>query len=77
MSRFGNLELDGESEERQESSRPRLKDEKYYLEEARAAFERGEFEPALRHYSKVLEYDTANPAAWASSAALTSLRSQG
>jgi Flp pilus assembly protein TadD len=66
MSRFVNLELGGESEEEsQQAQRPRVKDEGYYLSEARAAFESGEFEPALRHYSKVLEFNPANAVAWA------------
>ena len=55
MSRFGNLELGGDSE-RQSRAREKslVKDEAYYLSEAQSAFERGEFRPALRHFSKVL-----------------------
>ncbi|MFO1486988.1 MAG: tetratricopeptide repeat protein [Verrucomicrobiota bacterium] len=65
MSRFSNLELGGESHERARAqSRPLVKDEAYYLSEARTAFERGEFRPALRHYSKVLEFNPHNAAAW-------------
>ena len=65
MSRFDNLELGGESEEQSPSSpKPLVKGETYYLNEARAAFENGDFEPALRFYSKVLEYNPANAAAW-------------
>jgi tetratricopeptide (TPR) repeat protein len=65
MSRFVNLELGGESEDQPRQPRKSLvKDEAYYLAEARAAFESGEFEPALRLYSKVLEFDAQNPAAW-------------
>jgi tetratricopeptide (TPR) repeat protein len=65
MSRFINLELGGESEERpsQAQAAP-LKDESYYLGEARAAFENGNFEQALRFYSKVLEFNPQNAAAW-------------
>ncbi|MFO1475029.1 MAG: hypothetical protein U1F98_00075 [Verrucomicrobiota bacterium] len=64
MSRFGNLELEGEHEDRRPSPAPVVKDAAFYLEEARRSFERGEFEPALRHYSRVLEFDVSNPAAW-------------
>ena len=65
MSPFSNLELGGESEGR---SRPQqgalVKDEVYYLSEARSAFENGQFRVALRHYSKVLEFNPQNAAAW-------------
>jgi tetratricopeptide (TPR) repeat protein len=65
MSRFGNLELDGESEGQwQQEQKPLAKDEAYYFGEARAAFENGDFEQALRFYSKVLEYNPQNSAAW-------------
>ncbi len=65
MSRFVNLELGGESEEQpQQSQRPLVKDEAYYLSEARAAFENGNFEQALRFYSKVLEFNPQNAVAW-------------
>ena len=65
MSRFVNLELGGESED--QSRQPRkapAKDEAYYLGEARAAFENGNFEAGLRQYSKVLEFNPENAAAW-------------
>jgi tetratricopeptide (TPR) repeat protein len=62
MSRFGNLELGGEFEDR---SRPALvKDEAYYFSEATSAFEAGNFEQALRFYSKVLEFNPQSVAAW-------------
>jgi len=65
MSRFVNLEVGDESEDQ---SQPRekalVKDEAYYFNEARAAFETGNFEQALRFYSKVLEFNRQNPAAW-------------
>jgi tetratricopeptide (TPR) repeat protein len=41
-----------------------VKDETYYLAEARSAFENGNFESALRLYSKVLEFNPQNAAAW-------------
>jgi tetratricopeptide (TPR) repeat protein len=65
MSRFVNLELGGESEEH--SRRPQkalVKDEAHYFNEAGAAFENGDFKLALRHYSKVLEFNPQNAAAW-------------
>src|SRR5205807_3137586 len=65
MSRFGNLELDGESEDHSQQSRPLVKDETYYCSEAQTAFENGQFEPALRLFSKVLEFNPQNVVAWA------------
>ena len=55
MSRFGNLELDGQHEDLEQTSA--LKDQAYYMAEARTAHEMANFEKALRYYSKVLEYD--------------------
>ena len=65
MSRFGNLELGGESEEHS-PQRPKAlaKDEGYYLAEAVRAFENSEFEAALRLFGKVIEFNVHNPAAW-------------
>ena len=65
MSRFSNLELGGESEDEAPEQKALVKDEAYYLAEARAAFENGNFESALRLYSKVLEFNPQNVAAWA------------
>jgi tetratricopeptide (TPR) repeat protein len=64
MSRFVNLELGGESEDHSRRQKPLLKDEAYYYTEARSAFENGAFEPALRLYSKVLEFNPQNAGAW-------------
>jgi len=65
MGRFVNLEFDSDSEERpQRLEKPLLKDENYYVSEARAAFENGNFESALRLFSKVLEFNPQNAAAW-------------
>ena len=65
MSRFVNLEFGDESEDQ---SQPRekalVKDEAYYYSEARTASETGNFEQALRFYSKVLEFNPQNAAAW-------------
>ncbi len=66
MSRFVNLELGGESEEqpRGRGQKELVKDEAYYLSEARSAFENANFEQGLRFYSKVLEFNPQNVAAW-------------
>ncbi len=64
MSRFSNLEFGNESEDQWSENKPLVKDEAYYLGQARAAFENGNFESALRMYSKVLEYNPQNAAAW-------------
>ena len=69
MSRFVNLEFGDEYEGQGHQSTP-VKGEAYYLAEATAAFENGKFEPALRLYSKVLEFNPENvrgpyqPRAW-------------
>src|SRR5438445_389320 len=62
MSRFINLEFDGESEDHEQ--KPLVKDEEYYFGEALAAFKNGNFESALRLYSKVLEFNPQSAAAW-------------
>ena len=65
MSRFGNLELGGEFEESsRQQQQPLAKDEAYYFAEAHSAFENGNFEDALRFYSKVLEFNPQNVVAW-------------
>jgi tetratricopeptide (TPR) repeat protein len=65
MSRFINLEFGGDAEDQSQGETPGLvRDEHYYLHEARAAFERAEFEKALRHYAKVLEFNPQNASAW-------------
>ena len=66
MSRFVNLELGGESEDesRRQGQKTPVKDETYYLHEARTAFENGDFAGGLRYYSKVLEFNPENAAAW-------------
>ncbi|RYD33597.1 MAG: tetratricopeptide repeat protein [Verrucomicrobiaceae bacterium] len=65
MNRFSKLEFDSSPLGRLETpaaSEPR--NEAFYLKEATAAFENGEFEEALRLYSKVLEHNAHNPAPW-------------
>src|SRR6266404_5613841 len=64
MSRFTNLEFGGESENQAQQPQALVKDEAYYFAEARTAFENGNFESALRVYSKVLEFNPQNAAAW-------------
>lgn len=65
MSRFVNLEFGDESDSQLPPEQKALvKDEAYYLAEARTAFESGRFEQGLRFYSKVLEYNPKNAAAW-------------
>src|SRR4051794_22329740 len=64
MSRFSNLELGGEFEDRSGQSGPAVKDEAYYFAEATAAFQNGDFRSGLRFYSKVLEFNPHNAAAW-------------
>jgi tetratricopeptide (TPR) repeat protein len=66
MSRFVNLEFDGESERHPlPSKQASLKDGSYYLSEAATAFQNANFEAGLRHYAKVLEFEPNNTAAWA------------
>jgi tetratricopeptide (TPR) repeat protein len=66
MSRFINLEFEGDEQHHSHPGEPAaVKDEAYYLTEARTAFENGNFEPALRFYGKVLEFNPKNTAAWA------------
>jgi tetratricopeptide (TPR) repeat protein len=64
MSRFVNLELNGESEDPLQP-KPVVKDEAYYLSAARTAFEAANFEQALRMYGRVLEFNAQNTGAWA------------
>jgi len=65
MSRFVNLEFEGDSNHDFEpGGKVPVKDEAYYMAEARRAFENGSFEPGLRYYSKVLEFNPKNAAAW-------------
>lgn len=63
MSRFSNLEFGRESEG-ETHEQPVVSDEAQHLAEAQTAFERGEFERALREYAKVLEFNPQNVAAW-------------
>jgi Flp pilus assembly protein TadD len=65
MSRFVNLEFGDEHEDQAHGqSNPALPSEAHYLQEAQSAFENGSFESALRWFSKVLEFNPQNAAAW-------------
>jgi tetratricopeptide (TPR) repeat protein len=65
MSRFINLEFGGEAEDQSQSqTQGTARDEDYYLHEAQAAFDKGDFEKALRHYGKMLEFNPQNATAW-------------
>src|ERR1039457_350352 len=65
MGRFANLEVGGESEDQWHEQKAVVKDEAYYLAQARAAFEAADFELALRAFCKVLEFNPQNTVAWA------------
>src|SRR5215470_16863378 len=64
MSRFNNLEFGSASDDQSPLQKPALKGEEFYFGEAQATFENGQFEQALRLYSKVLEFNPNNAAAW-------------
>lgn len=65
MSRFIKLEFNDDANQEFESSEPiPVKDAAHYLAAAQIAFENGQFEPALRFFSKVLEFDPHCAAAW-------------
>ncbi len=63
MSRFGNLEFDDNEDHATEAQEVR-RDESFFLSEAEASFQDGQFQSALRLYSKVLEFNPKNAAAW-------------
>lgn len=64
MSRFVNLEFGGDQEDQSGQPRELVKDEAYYFAEAESSFQTGDFESALRLYSKVLEFNPQRAAAW-------------
>jgi tetratricopeptide (TPR) repeat protein len=63
MSRFGNLEFGGQHED-ESNTQSFVKDEHYFMTEARTAWENTDFEKALRAFARVLEYNPHNVAAW-------------
>ena len=75
MSRFSNLEFGDESEDRSPGQTGTVKDEAHFFAEAQAAFQNGNFESGLRQYSKVLEFNPDNAAAWSSRACSNDLAS--
>jgi len=65
MSRFIKLEFNDDADHGfQPGETAPVKDEAHYLAAASSAFESGQFEPGLRLFSKVLEFNPANAAAW-------------
>jgi tetratricopeptide (TPR) repeat protein len=64
MSRFSNLEIGGESEDLPTNQGAVSRDQAYYSAQALEAFQNGDFEPALRSYSKVLEFNPDAAEAW-------------
>jgi tetratricopeptide (TPR) repeat protein len=65
MSRFINLEIGGEVEDQSKGVAPGpVRDEHFYLQSAQAAFERAEFEKALRNFGKALEFNPRLAPAW-------------
>jgi len=65
MSRFKNLEFGDQYEDQTFQQSKGLKDGAFYLGQAKVAFANGNFETALRFFSKVLEFDPQNVEAWA------------
>jgi tetratricopeptide (TPR) repeat protein len=65
MSRFNNLEFGNHSNEENSPPRSVVKDEHFYLAEAREAYESGRFEQGLRSFGRVIEQNPRCVAAWA------------
>lgn len=63
VNRFSHLEFD-ESQTAQTAPVPTLTDEVRCLNEARAAFNRGQFESSLRWHGRVLEHNALQAEAW-------------
>jgi tetratricopeptide (TPR) repeat protein len=69
MGRFEHLEFDATAKAKGlASGAPIGSDEKRLLQKADESFSQGNFEQALRDYSKVLEYNPLSPEAWAGQA---------
>ena len=65
MSRFVNLEIGGQAgEQTPAQAHTVVKDEAFYQREAQTAFEKADFQKALRSFAKVLEFNPNNAAAW-------------
>lgn len=66
MGRFEHLEFDGQGRTNPASKAALLaSDEQRHLQRAKESFAKGDFEQALRDFSKVLEFNPINPDAWA------------
>lgn len=63
MSRFDSLEF-GDNFKEPPEHQSGIKDENFYLAEARTAFESAQFDQALRSFAKVLEFNPKNATAW-------------
>lgn len=63
MSRFGSLEF-GENPSEPSPGLGPAKDGRYYLNEAASSLENGFLRDALRHYSRVMEFEAGNVEAW-------------
>lgn len=65
MGRFSNLEFDGREPLREQAAPfGEIRDDQYYLRTADQEFRRARFEKALRFYSRSLEYNANDSAAW-------------
>jgi tetratricopeptide (TPR) repeat protein len=64
MSRFSNLEFDGDQGEEQQRRASAVPEVDFHLAEARHAFENAEFEKALRACAKAIQFNPHHPAAW-------------
>lgn len=66
MSRFRNLEFEGENnQDASLTPQEAVRNEFYYLAEAQRAFENADFEQGLRLYARALEDNPRSTAAWA------------
>ncbi|HIL71751.1 MAG TPA: tetratricopeptide repeat protein [Verrucomicrobia bacterium] len=63
MSRFSNLEF-GDQSEQAGGFRQGLRDDNHYMKMAVQGLENGDFKMALKHYSRVLEYNPDVVGAW-------------
>lgn len=65
MSRFSNLEFSSQPQSHHEPATGSVQQsETWHLQEAAAAYGRGDFETALRSYAKALEFNPQNPLPW-------------
>ncbi len=64
MSRFRSLEFNDGREEESLPAAPVVRNEAYYLAEARHSWELGEFEKALRSFSRILEENPRSAEGW-------------